>query len=303
MTRREGIAELDLAGFTDGNGTLGRAVDSGWLYRPAEVTIKGKFLYWNSLAPPCKPERKIFDRFVRLWELPDSEIARFARTYGHLSQMTGRVPLRTKGREKLSQWRALSKECWTFLTIAGKLGSDRYTKADEREAELAAETEVKLSRRWLNQGWTQRWLNFRDDLVKAEGSLKRTGSMFLFWMIERWLSQYGSPGIGLKASYKRPRGPAVWQTVIDFDGSLLRYIGLELMLVAARNDIFMCSACHRPYVRDRAQKGFKKDPKPGERNYCGAKACIRERNRIAAGRFRKKATVRKNRDGKKGQTK
>jgi len=218
----------------------------------------------------------------------------FARRFGVLNPYTLRSTLAFAGRENLSRWRALSKQCWTFLLLLARLRSEgRYTARVADEAILNTEALqhrrwLKSVPRWIGHAYSQRYIAVMQyDFPKVDEQ-RRPGSLALFVMIERWIAQHGNTVMAPRATYSKPRGRLVWEPMIDYNGRLLCYLGNQLLLLAAGNDIFICSVCHQPYVRDREMKGFRKRPKPGEQNYCGRDVCIRERNRIAAQRHRKK---------------
>jgi hypothetical protein len=293
---------LELSGLLDQSGVVGRIVASGSLLRPAEVKVEGKFLHWGGIHS-CSPDSRIFERFAQLWERPDAEIADFARRFGVLNPYTRRSTLAFAGRENLSRWRALSKQCWTFLLLLARLRSEgRYTSRVADEAILNTEAEqhrrwLKSVPRWIGHAYSQRYIAVMHyDFPKVDEQ-RRPGSLALFVMIERWIAQHGNTVMAPRVTYSKPCGRLVWEPTIDYNGRLLCYLGHQLLLLAAGNDIFICSVCHQPYVRDREMKGFRKRPKPGEQNYCGRDQCIRERNRIAAQRHRKKLlTGKKSRD-------
>jgi hypothetical protein len=318
---------LELSGLLDQSGSVGRIVASGSLLRPAEVTLEGKFLHWRGISSYA-PDSRIFQLFAQLWESTDADIADFARAFGVLNPHTGRSTLAMNGRESLSRWRALSKQCSTFLLLVARLRSEgRYAFHDADIAILSTEVElfgrllrassasavaagelfragigrdrsgrwVKSVPRWMGHACIHRYIALSRTLSKVDEQ-KRPGTVALFFMIERWIVQHGNTVMAPKVTYSKPHGRLVWEPMIDYDGRLLCYLGNQLLLLAAGNDIFICSVCHQSYVRDREMKGFRKRPKPGEQNYCGRDQCIRERNRLAAQRHRKKLSRGKKRD-------
>jgi hypothetical protein len=280
---------LDLSGLATEKG-FGRTVDGSYLLRPGRVVLKGKSLCVEGTGSLYKPETRIFDQFSRLWEGSDKDIVRFARESGALH------PFDRHGRlldhnERLSHWRTLSKECWTFTMLLARLRCDGPYAHEDVDGVLCR-AEIDASSRWgkklpgrLRQLFAWRYLDVRALLVADPDDKRAPGNLAVFLMMERWIAQHGAALIGVRPRREKDAG-IIYEPVIDYGHRLLRYIGHQLLLLAAGADIFVCSACHEFYRRDR--KTFGKRPKPGERNYCGSEECIREKNRAAAARSRKR---------------
>jgi hypothetical protein len=198
----------------------------------------------------------------------------------------------------LSKWRDLSKHAWELLALAAALRDGDKRRSDEEWVNLQP-TDRALSSairnplidgaKPRNKQEERKWFW---DIVDVHLGFLRFGiplqsnapRVYLDTEIAEWNKQLGPVTFGIE-----PDGESGWRTVLDFGGSMLCYIGLQLMLVVAGGDIYMCSACHKPYLRPRgrsAPKGLRKAPKAGERNYCQDDECIRERNRLAAERHR-----------------
>jgi hypothetical protein len=92
----------------------------------------------------------------------------------------------------------------------------------------------------------------------------------------RWLSreimlwlELGRPGFAINERS--------WHLEVDYNGYLFAAVALQLALtVAGARNLFICSGCGFPYVRE------KKAPRPSQANYClecGPKTSLREANR------------------------
>jgi hypothetical protein len=291
--------EMELAGYADATGKLGKIVESSRLAPPKWVTIKRGRIQWiGGLEALVEPPVDILDQFLRLWDADDAEILAFAKKYGtlrpSLSLRGNRLEQSDwKGSEPLSRWRALSKHAQDLLKIAAvlrtgeKLSFEQWAELVSPDRSLAGGASGLLGL----LGPRGERLNKVDWL-----SIVR---FYLETEVREWNRTLGPVSFGIERDEEAETG---WKTVLKFGGSMPCYIGLQLMLVIAGGDVFICSACHRPYIRPRgrnAPKGLRKAPKAGERNYCQSEDCIRERNRIASQRYRHPQLQRQRKRGKR----
>jgi len=101
--------DLELAGFVDPNGKLGRPVPSGQIIVPGKVWLDGDAIRWRmgTTARLQEVSRSMLNQFVRL---TDSEsILRFAKMWGVLAlsddilKRPGRENMR-EGIEPIAAW-------------------------------------------------------------------------------------------------------------------------------------------------------------------------------------------------------
>jgi hypothetical protein len=293
---------MERGGLVASNGKIGRAIESGSILLPAKIALRREHICWQGFAEQSiKPSPNILDRFIELWGRNENEILSFAKTYGTLQRplrlpVSGRL-FDDRAREPLSKWRDLSKHAWELLNVAAALRDGVDRSFEEWDDLLPPERALSAIRRPLvggpeprNVHELRKWIRERVDLgirfARLGPVLQRSHwpRTYLDAEIAAWNAELGPVSFGIE-----PDDEFGWRTVFDFGGSMLCYVGLQLMLVVAGGDIFTCSACHRPYIRPRgrsAPKGLRKAPKAGERNYCQDDECIRERNRLAAERHR-----------------
>ena len=78
--------------------------------------------------------------------------------------------------------------------------------------------------------------------------------LYLTKELDIWNTTLGPVSFSIERDYNTDDAVgAGLKTVLDFGGSVLCYIGLQLMLVIAGGDIFLCSACGAPYIRPRGR--------------------------------------------------
>ena len=291
---------MERAGFVESNDKLGRIVGSGALSVPSWAVLHRGYIHWKGgFGATVQPTPGILDRFSELWRADDATILKFAKAYGTL-----RRPLLLSGhrrksdfeaREPLSKWRSLSRHAWELLGIAAALRSGDALTFEQW-------TDLMSEQRILSGMGAILALGTREQRSMVSAAAKRSGfqtpdgpeewqgeaEQYLWAEMIAWNTKLGPVSFGIELD---PDADTGWTTVLEFGGSMLCYIGFQLMLVVAGGDIFTCSACGNPYIRPRgrsAPKGLRKAPKAGERNYCQAEECIRVRNRLAAKRYRER---------------
>jgi hypothetical protein len=313
MTDRQ---TLELAGCVEANGRAGRIVETGHLIAPHAARIAGGKLHWrisprwaksplDVLGRPVKPPSDLLDRFVALSDASDKSILDFALRYGTLRRPRyGRKVRKSDfdGREPLKRWRDLSQHAGDLLEIAAHLRAGKQLRFQKWSQLLSAERALSKSGKMAALGSKEEYQRIRAVIRqhRAEGgaldeyfgeneqAYTMRARQYLHSEVAAWNEQFGPVSFAVQEDSKAPTG---WKTVLDFGGSMICYIGFQLMLVIAGGDVYTCSACARPYIRLRgrhAPRGFRKAPKAGEANYCGSEACIRERNRRAQQRRRQR---------------
>jgi hypothetical protein len=305
MTLRAERARLELAGLVEPNGKFGRIVESGRLASPGWMHIERGNIHWKgfNLLATIEPPPDLLDRFAKLWNANDAAILEFAQKYGTLRRPLSLFRTTRKsdceGREPLVRWRELSGHASRLLEIAAalrareKLGFEQWSEVlfGERESALllrkAYSGVTAHLRKVLHKSPTAPGLNVKAFVPTEQAWLVEVAKGYLEDRITAWNQKLGPVTFGIE---RDDHGDG-WKTVFDFGGSLPCYIGFQLMLVVAGGDIFMCSACRKPYIRPRgrqAPRGLRKVPAAGRRNYCQSKECIRERNRLAKAQSRER---------------
>jgi len=305
---------LERAGLVgESNNRTGSRVGSGMLVRPGWAEIEGRCIHWGGDerrgAHPFRwiePDPEVFDRFIGLWKRGDIEIVRFARKWGTLRRPLRLLqkPLKSddEAREPLAKWRTLSLHAYELRQIAATLRTGEKMTFDYWFTLISA-------KRALTEDGQQCWRTKEEYLYDCEMAKKMSGpppdyslvdpdlwrgiaENYLHYELQGWNAKFGPVGIEFDHKGLDAGSPAMpWGVNLDFGGSLLCYIGYQLGLVVMGGEVFICSACGQPYLRERGRRL----PNPGARNYCDDEKCrVRERNRIAAVRARrkKKATQR-----------
>lgn len=244
---------LDLAGYSDLEGRIGRQIPPGHLLIPGKIWLdKHGFLNWHlspdAEHPPrsCTPPRKLLDEFAKLWRAPD-RIFPFAQKFGVLRQN----PADVAAREHLSEWCRLSRKISALLKVGAQLEmGDKRIDRDE----------------WKYVGlFDERYLDELTAPASARAQLGREISM-------AWL-----PGCGFAMRWNR--GHKRLELEIDYRGAMLNAIGLQLALTVSNSDsLYICSGCSEPYARSRD----KRRPKSGESNFCdgcGTAEALRQADR------------------------
>lgn len=304
MTRSEERARLELAGLVEQNGKLGRVVQNGRLARPRSADIEGDKIHWKDyhLPPSVEPPPDLLDRFANLWNANDAAILEFARNYGSLRRPISfyETPRNSNwgGRDPLVRWRQLSMDVSRLLGTAAalrakeNLGFEQWSEVMFGERESASQLRQSYNdvtahiRKILRKSGSAPGVNVKALVPTEQAFLVKAAEDLLEDSIMIWNQKLGPVTFGIE----RDDGDG-WKAVFDFGGSLPCYIGFQLMLVVASGDIFICSACRRPYIRPRgreAPRGLRKIPAAGHRNYCQSKVCIRERNRLAKAETRQR---------------
>lgn len=292
---------MELARYVEPNSRMGRVVDSGMLQPANRLWLKAGFVCWSGGGRVAiQPSVEILDDFILLWRKDDSAVLEFSKRYGPprrpfwvLRNQGSRLGI--EGRKSIESCKSLSRRAFSVITVAAKLRAQAYI-------------DTNLSFQQWNDLYFQQWndlSNGRLDELRIMDRYLRVSSLipedrnevdmlrlYLTKELDIWNTTLGPVSFSIERDYNTDDAVgAGLKTVLDFGGSVLCYIGLQLMLVIAGGDIFLCSACGAPYIRPRgrtAPRGMRKSPKPGERNYCQSKDCIRERNRIAADTYRQR---------------
>jgi hypothetical protein len=258
-----------IAGFSDEDSRLGKAVPTGRLFVPQKVELdeSQEHLVWSpydgyTRAPDT---RAMFNEFIGLAAQPASTILRYAKKWGLLYLgPNGRpcsrdfnLPRTGEFREAVEAWRYFSRRAQSVLNIAASLRRDKRGSPTDWEAldglsqRIGPQVLAELGRRGpilelcANFGPQYRvdW-----DLRKERQALRQE---IMIWM------ELGRPGFAMSVH------GAAWRLEVDYNGCLFAAIALQLALtLTGSHSLFVCSGCGLPYVRER------KAPKPGQANYC-----------------------------------
>jgi hypothetical protein len=270
--------DVELAGFVDGDGNLGRPVPSGKIFVPGEVWLEGDAIRWRRGEAGRLQEvsRTMLNQFVRLTS-PES-ILRFAKTWGvlSLSEDEPRRPGRQgagEGAEPIDAWRYYARRARAVLQIAGalKLGrlgdlqdwstvgvlvpSSGYAKKQEELVKtLALRPHFGMGFSVIPMGQSP-----QENVEAARGFIGNEVGLWLdCWKREK---TGGVSDFALRWNEAQGR----WNLQIDYHGLLFPAIALQIGLVIADADsLFTCSGCAVPYIRPRQRKR----PKSGWANYC-----------------------------------
>ena len=218
----------------------------------------------------------MFERFISLWKLEDTEIETFANVWGPLRITPAGDQIVTPtvfvmgrdnpglrrlevGKESLRAWRFFSRRAYSVLKLAaslqdGKPGSeeDWLTVSGPPEQEVIADKKAYFgmpiwSRREMeltSDGWVMGrafGINRLRDQIAAE--------------LSKWAKRY------------RVNLSVVWnanpQMEITYEGQLLAAVALQMILtVLQERNMYTCSGCGLLYRRT------KKRPKSGLANFC-----------------------------------
>lgn len=290
--------KLQMAGYTDINGDLGRPVPSGHILVPGQIWLEGDAIRWK-LAGHAKfrqPSRAMLTDFVALHQATSAEtILRFAREWGVLMLTGGKVPRpcgesMQEGSEPIEAWKYFSRRAAAVLNIAaalkdGKLGdlADWGVLATiQTRDEAADEASFKAAFAQHRYG-----MSFLTDLPRGtqRQSAVDQGRDLLSSEIDQWLRfwkkgrLHGYADFSLRWSSDTQK----WELRIEYQGYLFAAIALQLTLVVAEADsLYTCSACGMPYIRT------KKRPKAGWANYCDPCIAQGTGGRRAVENYRKK---------------
>lgn len=274
--------KLQLAGYTDANGDLGRPVPSGRIIVPGQVWVEGDSIRWKlwGHTKVREPSRAMLNEFLALHQANSSDaFLKFARQWGVLVLTGGKIPrpcgeAMPEGIEPIEAWKYFSRRASAVLNIAaalkeGKLGdlADWGVIATPQSGDEALDTKaIKAAFDRHKYG-----MNFLADIPRERPQavprrsavdqgrdllVDEIGQWLSFWKAER---MRGLSDFSLRWSSRAQK----WELQIDYHGFLFAAIALQLALVVADADsLFTCSGCGRPYIRE------KKRPKTGWANYC-----------------------------------
>jgi len=270
--------KLQMGGYTDSTGDLGRPVPSGHILVPGQIWRDGDAIRWKLAghAKSRQPSRAMLTEFVALHQANSPEmILRFAREWGVLMLTGGKTPrpcgeALAEGVEPIDAWKYFSRRAAAVLNIAaalkdGKLGDLAdwgvvavVQRGDEATDQASIEAAI---------GRHKYGMSVLYDIPR--GTQKRSaidqGREFLASEIDQWLRFWktgrmqGLSDFSLRWSSDTQR----WALQIEYQGYLFAALALQLTLVVAEADsLYTCSACGMPYIRT------KKRPKAGWANYC-----------------------------------
>jgi hypothetical protein len=284
-------AAWDLAGFTDDESRLGKPVPTGDLLVPNTIALDSekRSLLWvpKDGLRRVQPTRRTLNDFVRLWDAPPAAILRYARAWGVLhvdDQGTPGVKAYTVPRgdpservqllelrrsEPLDAWRYFSRRACAVFNIAASLKIAAGNKRDNPRLKSKRASPDD----WAALDGLERRIGsdaFRD-LWRRRGILElyaRVGCPYsAAWDVDkerRWLERE----IMLWLEIGRPAfavNERSWRLEVDYNGCLFAAIALQLALhVTGARNLFICSECGFPYVREKERKA----PKSGQANYC-----------------------------------
>jgi hypothetical protein len=294
---------MERARYLESNNLVGRTVESGYLSAPTWAVLERGCVHWKGgIGGSIKPSPQVLDRFIELWRADSAEILAFAKTNGTLRRplLLSRTFRKTdsEAREPLSKWRSLSRHAWELLSIAAAIrAGDNLTF--EEWTELMSEDRILSGMGSLLALGTQEHRRRSFAVLRSNGLQSYDGQEkwqtaaehYLWAEVAAWNTKLGPVSFEIERDEDTDSG---WKLAVEFGGSMICYIGFQLMLVLAGGDLFTCSACGKPYIRPRgrnAPKGLRKTPKTGERNYCQGEDCIREGNRLAAKRRRERIKI------------
>jgi hypothetical protein len=272
------LRSLELAGFVDANGNLGRPVPSSQIIVPGKVWRNGDAIRWRMGKTVRLQEvsKSMLNQFVRL---TDSEsILQFAKKWGVLA-LSGNKVLRPgrermrEGIEPIAAWQYYSRRAQAVLQIAAALKQNKPGDLNDwsmigilvPRGEFTEKHEALLSAAMLRPHFGMSFNIFVMDKSPQRNVERARG--FIADEIGRWLDCWkkerttGVSDFALRWNDLQQR----WDLQIDYHGLLFAAIALQLALVVADADsLFTCSGCAVPYIRPRERKR----PKSGWANYC-----------------------------------
>ena len=300
---------VQLAGFVDANGNLGRLVPSGQIVVPEKVWQEGDTIRWRmgKTARLQEVSRGMLNQFVRLTDA--KSILQFAKTWGVLAFSSdtllrpGREHLR-EGIEPIAAWQYYSRRAQAVLQIAASLKQNKPGDLNDWSmiGILVPSSGYREKHRELLKAWSigphfgMPFSLFVMD-QSPEQNVKRARG-FIAGEIGHWLDCWkqektsGSSDFALRWNDAQQR----WDLQIDYHGLLIAAIALQLALVVADADsLFTCSGCAVPYIRPRDRKR----PKSGWANYCDqcSKEGVAKRRAVESYREKKAQAVRMHSNG------
>lgn len=269
------ITEFDEAGFTDINSQLGKLVPSGSITIPPDITLdeSAEEIVWKwGFRQPSKhvtPTPEMLNDFVHLCESTPLQIWEYAKAWGVLELDKSGRPCIGSGdvnrREPIALWRYFSRRARAVLNIAARLkrgkpgllkdwlalhGTGAHTGDFVQDLHRFGPAPLWI---WEQGEYPIKARGFGKPGYKSSVVAER---MFLSLEVVLWL-RLGRVGFVIAPEGSR------WELEIDYGGCLLSAISLQLALtLAGVGALFVCSACGRPYARE------KKRPKAGQGNYC-----------------------------------
>jgi len=280
--------DLELAGFADENGRLGRQVPSGYIRIPQKIWLQKDCICWRTGKEPRIREvsQSMLNQFLRLSDA--NSILEFAREWGVMalsnnlreesepghSYLPGRQI--EKGSEPIPVWQYYSKRARAVLSVAaalrqGKLGDvsdwDEFAKIVVHASERASALKW-IEGKMIAPGHWSYGLGFS---IYAAGSTKEdrleSSRYAIAGEIRAWLECWknGRTGGVSDLTLRWIEDQQRFDLQIDYHGLLFPAIALQLALVVADADsLYSCSGCGKPYIRPRERKR----PKSGWANYC-----------------------------------
>jgi hypothetical protein len=242
--------KLQLAGFTDANGDLGRPVPSGHVLVPGQIWIEGASIRWK-LAGHLKarqPSREMLTDFVALHQATSPEtILRFAREWGVLMMTGGKAPRpcgesMMEGSDPIDAWKYFSRRASAVLNIAAalkdaKLGdlADWGVLAIIPTGDEAEEAASKAAFEQHRYG-----MGFLPDLPRGtQGrSAVDQGRDLLSGEIDQWLRFWknGRARVFADLSLRWSTQTRKWELQIEYQGYLFAAIALQLTVVLVNLD-------------------------------------------------------------------
>jgi len=297
------IAELELAGFVDAGGNLGRWVPTGQILVPGKIWLKDDAIRWDSKTARYQEiSPSMLNEFIRLTDA--ESILRFAKRWGVLALSGGVCPrpgrdrLR-EGSEPVAAWQAYSRRAQALLQIAAALKQDKLGDLKDWNmfaSRIPSSGNGKRSMEWLEAKGRDPMYGMPISVFALGDSPEKTVESargFIAGEIGHWLDAWKLEKTGdvsdLALRWNKKQGR--WDLQIDYHGLLFAAIALQLALVIAGADsLFACSGCGVPYIRQRERKR----PKAGWANYCEqcAKDGVAKRRAVESYRGKKAEAAR-----------
>jgi hypothetical protein len=305
--------ELDLAGFSDANGLMGRPVPNGRIIVPEKVWLKGDCIHWRWGKYPQRREvsRSMLNQFIRLKDA--NAILHFARKWGVLAlsgnlwtgndpngkhYLPGRQEIRA-GVESISAWQYYSRRAQAVMNVAAALKQRKLGDMSDWDEFAFLFSEPNHQQRAIQKAQERMerdifGLGF--SLFYGEGTNEerlKAARETIAAEITDWFDCWkrsSTRGISDLALNWRD-DQQLWALEIDYHGLLFPAIALQLALVLADADsLYTCSGCGLPYVRPRERKR----PKSGWANYCDqcSKSGVAQRRAVETYREKRAEAVR-----------
>lgn len=277
---------MDLAGFPDEDGQLGRPVPEGKIFVPQEIWTKNECIHWRMGRPRAREvSRSMLNQFVRVKDA-DAALS-FARQWGVLAlsgnlwsghdsageyYLPGRQSME-EGVEPVTAWQYYSKRAQAVLNVAaslkqGKLGD--MGDWSEFAVFFSEPGQYEAAFEFAKSAIHRHVFGLGFGVFRLEGTneeRQKHAREVVAGEITNWLdcwkkdstSRISDLALHWRADQQR------WALQIDYHGLLFPAIALQLALVlAAADSLFSCSGCGMPYSRPRERKR----PKSGYANYC-----------------------------------